>query len=281
MFQQQQNIDEVIKRKREFVFLLLAGLFLGSLTMLNILGISRFIDLSFQVAGLNIPFIVAIGVLPYPITFLCTDLISELFGRKRANMVVLVGLILNLWVILILWLGGYLDAPDTLDERGLPAIVSAANGEPQVPNDYAFYYIRKLTFGTVIASMLAYLAAQFADVHIFHYLKRRTRGRHLWLRNNLSTLSSQLIDSVAVILITHYYASALKMDPSVSEFHNLMIYIGSAYVFKALSALIDTIPVYILVRYLSKYLQTKGMLQKQLNQFRMICLPCGVRMLSG
>lgn len=255
MFQQQQNIDEAIKRKREFVFLLLAGLFLGSLTMLNILGISRFIDLSFQVAGLNIPFIVAIGVLPYPITFLCTDLISELFGRKRANMVVWVGLILNLWVILILWLGGYLDAPDTLDERGLPAIVSAANGEPQVPNDYAFYYIRKLTFGTVIASMLAYLAAQFADVHIFHYLKRRTRGRHLWLRNNLSTLSSQLIDSVAVILITHYYASALKMDPSVSEFHNLMIYIGSAYVFKALSALIDTIPVYILVRYLSKYLQ--------------------------
>ena len=74
--------------RRERVFLVLAGLFLASMTMLNILGVSRFIDLSFELFGLQIPMALAVGVLPYPITFLCTDFISEIYGQKRANLVV-------------------------------------------------------------------------------------------------------------------------------------------------------------------------------------------------
>ena len=69
--------DSSLHERRERVFLVLAGLFLGSLAMLNILGITRFIDLSFTVLGISIPMVVAVGVLPYPITFLCTDFISE------------------------------------------------------------------------------------------------------------------------------------------------------------------------------------------------------------
>ena len=100
--------------RRERVFLVFAGLFLGSMTMLNILGITRFIklyEIGVQLeSGVTwqIAFSVAIGVLPYPLTFLCTDFISEFYGRRRANWVVFVGLILNLWVISILWLGGVL-----------------------------------------------------------------------------------------------------------------------------------------------------------------------------
>lgn len=105
--------------RRERVFLILAGLFLGSLTMLNILGITRFIVLASwgtvdgeQVWRWGEPisadpyawtFALAAGVLPYPITFLCTDFISEFYGRRRANFVVFVGLLLNLWVVFILW----------------------------------------------------------------------------------------------------------------------------------------------------------------------------------
>ena len=80
--------------RRERVFLVFAGLFLGTLTMLNILGITRFIDLSFTVFGVKIPFVLAVGVLPYPVTFLCTDFIGEFYGRRRANFLVLVGLLL-------------------------------------------------------------------------------------------------------------------------------------------------------------------------------------------
>ena len=98
------NVEVKYRIRRETVFLLMAGLFLGSLTMLNILGVSKIIE--FEVYG--IPVGLTMGVLPYPITFLCTDFISELFGRRRANLVVWTGLMLNFWVLFILWAGGVL-----------------------------------------------------------------------------------------------------------------------------------------------------------------------------
>jgi uncharacterized PurR-regulated membrane protein YhhQ (DUF165 family) len=107
--------------RREVVFLVISGIFLGSLTMLNVLGLTRFIDLSFTFMGMNVPMPLAVGVLPYPITFLCTDLISELYGRKRASNVVWVGFGLNIWVAFILWLGGVLPPEVAMDPTtGLP-----------------------------------------------------------------------------------------------------------------------------------------------------------------
>jgi len=105
------QLDEAtLHERRQLVFLVLSGLFLGTLAMLNILGVTRFIDLSFELPGTNltIPMPLAVGVLPYPVTFLCTDFISELYGRHRANQVVWMGLALNLWVMFILWTGGAL-----------------------------------------------------------------------------------------------------------------------------------------------------------------------------
>ena len=90
------------------VFLMVSGLFLGSPTMLNVLGLTRFIDLSFTVMGFDVPMPLAVGVLPYPDHLFCTDIISEMYGRKRASNVVWVGFMLNLWVAFILWLGGVL-----------------------------------------------------------------------------------------------------------------------------------------------------------------------------
>lgn len=234
--------------RRERVFLVLAGLFLGTLAMLNILGISRFIDLSFDLFGLRIPMVVAVGVLPYPVTFFCTDLISELYGQARANAVVWMGLVLNLWVMAILWLGGALPGFEALDAAGLP-VADAAGRLP------VFFEVRSLAFGAVAASMVAYLAAQFCDVKVFHYLKRKTRGRHLWLRNNGSTLTSQVVDTVAVILVTHYYAHALPIDASAPVFPQLLTFIASGYVFKAIAALADTGPIYLAVRRLERYLE--------------------------
>ena len=77
--------EAIYQKRRQRVFFVLSGLFLGTLAMLNILGISRFLDLSFSVFGVQIPMMVAIGVLPYPVTFMCTDLISELYGEEKAR----------------------------------------------------------------------------------------------------------------------------------------------------------------------------------------------------
>jgi uncharacterized integral membrane protein (TIGR00697 family) len=243
--------------RRERVFLVFAGVFLGSMTMLNILGVSRFIDLSFDVFGVRIPVLLAVGVLPYPITFLCTDFISEFYGRRRASFVVWVGILLNLWVVFFLWLGGMLPPVPQLDPAtGLPPIDAY---------DFAFYRIRMLTMGAVLASMVAYLAAQFCDVYLFHFWKRLTAGRHLWLRNNGSTLVSQFIDTFMVITITHFYAHALPIDEGQPIWHQLWVFIGSGYVFKAVIAVVDTLPFYLGVRWLSRFLQIDPQLEHSPN----------------
>lgn len=247
MFDFGEKVDKVTNKRREIVFIILAGLFLGTLAVLNILGISRQIDLSFTVFGRTIPFIVFVGVLPYPITFLCTDFISELYGKKRANMVVWVGLLLNIWVLFIMWLGGALPPHPELLDGGLPALDD--------PNR-TFFQIRKWTFGATIASMIAYLTAQFIDVRIFHAIRKLTKGKKLWLRNNGSTLTSQMVDSVAVITITYLWASdAIMIKIGESVVHGLVILILSNYMFKMVSALLDTIPFIIGTRWLSKYLK--------------------------
>jgi len=254
-----------LHERRERVFLVFAGLFLGTLAMLNILGISRFIVLASwgSEEGLlwGTPnfsdgawvFAVAVGVLPYPMTFLCTDLISEFYGRRRANFVVFIGLLLNFWVMFILWLGGALPGFETIDPTtGMPE-PDAAGRMP------VFFEVRTLAFGAVTASMIAYMAAQFIDVYVFHFWKRLTRGKHLWLRNNGSTLVSQLVDTVAVILITHFYAHALPVgDPEptgLDLWGVLLTFIITGYVFKFVAALIDTPIIYLAVRLLSPYLR--------------------------
>jgi uncharacterized integral membrane protein (TIGR00697 family) len=245
------NASPKIKRRREVVFIILSGLFLGTLAVLNILGISRHIDLSFTIAGTRIPFVVFIGVLPYPLTFLCTDFISELYGKKRANTVVWVGLLLNIWVIFILWIGGILPPKPELVENGLPAVEDPS---------YVFFQIRRWTVSATVASMIAYLTAQFVDVHIFHLIRKRTRGKMLWLRNNGSTLTSQMVDSIAVITVTWFTArNAIQITPGDTIFHGLLILVLSNYVFKMISALVDTIPFYIGTRWLSRYLQLDTM----------------------
>ena len=192
--------------------------------------------------------VIAIGVLPYPVTFLCTDLLSELYGRKRANDVVWVGLLLNVWIVFLLWLGGALPGFESVDPTGALAI-DAAGREP------VFFEIRALAFGAVTASMLAYLTAQFCDVQLFHFWKSLTQGKHLWLRNNASTMVSQLVDTTAVILITYFWVeAALPIDDDKPLWPQLLTLIASGYVFKLLVALLDTGPLYVLVHKLRPYL---------------------------
>ena len=157
-----------------------------------------------------------------------------------------VGLLINLWLIFILWLGGVLPPHPILDPvTGLPLIEEPGR---------VFFEIRHFAFVATSASMIAYITAQYCDVQIFHFLKKLTKRKHLWIRNNGSTLVSQLVDSIAVILITYYYADALPIDESDDVGHQLMIFILSGYVFKMATALTDTIPFYLGTKWLTSYL---------------------------
>ena len=238
---------EALSERRERVFLILAGTFLCAMTLLNVIGITRFIQLG--------PMALAVGVLPYPLTFLCTDLICELYGKARANFLVSVGLGLNFFILFILFLG---DAIPSVPTQSMPpwqvlqlaAPVALPNGDV-VENSVGLYQlIYATTSGAVFASMLAYIAAQYCDVQLFHFWKRVTKGKYLWVRNNFSTLMSQMVDSIMVISVT--FGAALLRGDMVLE--TLLVLIGSNYLFKATVALLDTGPFYLGVHYLRKYL---------------------------
>lgn len=239
---------DLITERRERTFLVLAGIFLSAMTLLNVVGITRFIQLG--------PLALAVGVLPYPLTFLCTDLISELYGRGRANFLVSVGLGINFLILGLLTLGATAPAvPEAMmppwQVLQLAAPVTLPNGTVAQSEVGLFQLIYATTSGAVFASMLAYIAAQYCDVQLYHFWKRITKGKHLWLRNNFSTLLSQLVDSIMVVTVT-FGAAFLAGDIAVAA---LMTLVGSNYAFKALCALADTLPLYLAVHWLRKYLQ--------------------------
>jgi uncharacterized PurR-regulated membrane protein YhhQ (DUF165 family) len=241
---------DLISRRREQVFLLLAGFFLCSMTLLNVIGITKFVQLG--------PMALAVGVLPYPLTFLCTDLVSELYGKRRANFMVTVGLIMNVFVILVLSIGNWLPAV-SIDNQPpwqvlqLAQDIASPSGASISGSVELYFLIYATTSGAVIASMLAYVAAQYCDVHLYHFWRNLTKGRHLWLRNNFSTMISQGVDSFMVISVTFgavFLAGGLTLE-------QMLLLMGSNYLFKFCAALIDTIPLYIAVHYLRRYLHAE------------------------
>ena len=198
---------------KEQFYIFLSAIFIASLVTCNLIA-NKFVtvDLGFKV------FIVSAGILPYPLTFLVTDLISELYGQKKANLVVFSGFVASMFVLLFLWLGGQFNA--------IPS---------SIVNDDIYNSVFQNAWRIIAASMIAYLFAQFIDVRIFHFWKRLTNGRHLWLRNNGSTIASQLVDTTLVIMIL--FVGVWESDQIISA-------IIDGWLFKMLMAAIDTPIIY-------------------------------------
>ena len=201
-----------MKFKDQF-YIILAGIFIASLVTCNLIA-NKFVtvDLGFKV------FIVSAGILPYPLTFLVTDLISELYGQRKANLVVFSGFIASMFVLLFLWLGSQFEA--------IPG---------SIVNDSTYNSVFQNAWRLIAASMVAYLFAQFVDVRIFHFWKKLRNGKHLWLRNNGSTVASQLVDTTLVICI---------LFVGVWETDQILSAICDGWLFKMLMALIDTPIIY-------------------------------------
>ena len=200
-------------RFKDQLYIFLCAIFISSLVTCNLIA-NKFVtvDLGFKV------FIVSAGILPYPLTFLVTDLISELYGQKKANIVVFSGFVASMFVLLFLWLGGQFNAiPDS------------------IVNDNTYNKVFQNAWRIIAASMIAYLFAQFIDVRIFHFWKRLTNGKHLWLRNNGSTIASQLVDTTLVVMILFI---------GVWEPSNIISAIIDGWLFKMLMAAIDTPIIY-------------------------------------
>ncbi|MFQ5550059.1 MAG: queuosine precursor transporter [Gemmatimonadales bacterium] len=210
---------------RERIYLFLAGVFITALTLGNVIGITKFVDLGV--------FVIPAGLLAYPITFLATDLISELYGRKRAQAVVWVGFVMNFFMLFLMWLGHSLP-----DASGVSGAAST------------FESVYDFMKPNVVASMIAYLIAQSFDVRAFHFWKELTKGKHLWLRNIGSTTASQVIDTVTILTILYLSGGLGESVDGVAALIGLM---WSSYAFKFLFALGDTPFFYAGVHLLREY----------------------------
>ncbi len=198
------------------IYLLLGGLFITSLVVSNLIFQKFFYWYPFdvEVFGSKL-FEISVGILPYPITFLITDLISEIYGKKRANDVVVVGIFASLFSLLIIYVG---------------------DAVPATSWSYVDDALFKKVFGNsviaVFASMLTYLFAQFVDIQIYHFWKRLTKGKHLWIRNNFSTWFSQFVDTFTIVFLLCSFG--------IIDWTNFKGLLLSGFLFKVFVAILDT-----------------------------------------
>ncbi|NPD47653.1 MULTISPECIES: queuosine precursor transporter [unclassified Lentimicrobium] len=211
-------MDLILKYRAEKAYLILAAIFLSALVVSNLI-FQKF----FQWSPFGIyTFELSVGILPYPITFIVTDVVSEIYGRRRANQMVFLGFIASVFTL------------------GIIVIANLAPATDWSPiNDQTFSQVFGFTYVAVGASMAAYLVAQLVDVQMFHFWKKLTNGKHLWLRNNASTFTSQLVDTLVILLIL------CSLDVIAWErFSSLLI---NGFMFKVLVAMADTPIVYFVV----------------------------------
>lgn len=215
------------------IYMLLGALFITSLVVSNLIFQKFFYwhPFNIEIFGANL-FEISVGILPYPITFLITDLISEIYGKKNANQVVITGIFASIFSLLII-----------LIADSVPAIANSP------VDDVLFTKVFGQSAIAVFASMTAYLFAQFIDIQIYHFWKRLTKGKHLWLRNNFSTWFSQFIDTFSILMLLCFF-EVLPWE----SFSGLLI---SGFLFKVLVAALDTPFLYIGVHLFRKKFRLK------------------------
>ena len=209
-------------RRYELVFAAYMALFVTFVVLTNTVGVKLF-----TLFGLTLP----VSILWYPLTFLVTDVVSEVYGAWRARYLVITGFAMSLLLLVFSLVGVALPVASVY------------------PLQESYVHIFGPVWRLLLGSLAAYLLAQMIDVQLFHFWKRVTNGRHLWLRNNGSTMISQLVDSVTVNVIFLY------KNPTVfsGTGGDLVGIILTVYVVKVLFAAADTPLCYLAVWLTRRY----------------------------
>ena len=213
---------------------ILTGIFVAGLIVSNLLG-----GKIGEICGIDF----SVGLLAFPITFLITDIIGEVFGKKKAKQVVYIGLFSMIFVLIL---------------STLSVLIPTAGRSYITHGEFAKIF--GLSIRMQIASITAFLLSQMHDVWAFHFLKQKTAGKFLWIRNNFSTITSQLIDSVVFMFIAlwHLPDGLMKFIPIIQ---NTSPDFTAAYVFKLLIpwwilkviiAVFDTPFIYLGVKWIKK-----------------------------
>lgn len=224
---------------RERLYLILAATFSVVLVLTNIIGFKLF------QAPFKPDFALTAGIVTYPVTFLITDVVSEVYGKRRADYMVVVGFLMSLLMLATVQLAVFLPAHPywvpPVDPFYADGWTRAAGAPAQTALEgyqHAFHSVFALNGILLFGSMLAYLSAQLCDNYLFHFWKRLTKGKHLWLRNNGSTLISQLVDTLVVNSILFFVGFGMDYATGFGI-------MATIYGYKAVLALLDTPLIYL------------------------------------
>lgn len=215
----------MFQSKKDTVYVILAGIFITNAVVAELIG-GKLIQIG--------PFVMSIGILPWPIVFLTTDLINEYFGEKGVKKLSLItaGLIAYAFVLLF-----------------LAITIPAAKGISPV-NDEQFFAVFGQSMWIIIGSIVAFLVSQLIDVTIFWYLKNRTGSNKIWLRATGSTIISQLFDSFIVLGIAFWLPGKINFDTFIASAF-------TGYTFKLGIAILLTPLIYLGHYIIKKYLSAE------------------------
>ncbi len=246
MLRTESNEDPVrqLARRRDGSYAALTALFCVVLVLTNIVGVKLFeVFPDGRPAWMpgSGPLALTTGILTYPLTFLATDLTAEVWGRRKAEIMVWFGFGMSVLML------GIVHIAKELPPASIWSSETLGPKELQSAFEVTFQYPATLLF----ASMSAYLIAQLFDVRLYHFWWRVTKGRHMWIRNNGSTAISQLVDTIVVNSI--FLPLAFDMPWSA-----VMEVIVAVYACKLLLAALDTPLIYLGRGMLRKFLKLES-----------------------
>lgn len=213
----------MFKSKKDTVYVILAGIFITNAIVAELTG-GKLIEIG--------PFIMSIGILPWPIVFITTDIINEHFGRDGVKKLSFITAGLIAYCILILFIG-----------TKIPALVTK-----ETVNDAQFYAVFGQGLFIMFASIVAFIVSQLIDVSIFWFLRNKTGKKMIWLRSTGSTVISQLIDSFIVSGIAFWMTGKI----TTSQYINMSM---TGYTFKLILAVLLTPLIYLGHYLIEKYLE--------------------------
>lgn len=182
----------MFKTKKDTVFVILAGIFITNAVVAELIG-GKLIYVG--------PYVMSIGILPWPVVFITTDLINEYFGEKGVRRLSLITAGLIVYCFLILYAA--LQIPAAVGISGV--------------TDTQFYAVFGQSLWIIIGSIAAFLFSQLIDVTIFHYLKNKTGNKMIWLRSTGSTVISQFFDTFIVLGIAFWMTGKMSTEMYIAS----------------------------------------------------------------
>ena len=223
----------MFKTRKEIVFVILSGIFITNAVVAELIG-GKLIQIG--------PFVMSIGILPWPIVFLTTDLINEYFGEKGVRRLSILTACLIAYAFIILLLG---------------IAIPAAKGISPV-SDEQFQAVFGQSMWIIVGSIIAFLVSQLIDVTVFWFFKNKTGDTKIWLRATGSTVVSQLFDSFIVLGIAFWLPGKIDFDTFISS--------GlTGYTFKLTVAVLLTPLIYLGHHLIKKYLEEDHPKEKKEN----------------